>query len=40
MKSFTYQLATGETAVYVDRKRYLWLLSVLFPLTPVLGAAL
>jgi len=40
MKSFTYQLPSGEAAVYVDRKRYLWLLSVLFPLTPVLGAGL
>lgn len=40
MKSFTYQLPTGETAVYVDRKRYLWLLSVLFPLIPVVCAGL
>lgn len=32
MKTFSTTLPTGEAIHYVDRKRWLWLLSVLFPL--------
>lgn len=39
MKSFTYQLPSGESTSYVDKKRYLWPLSVLLPLLPVIFAA-
>jgi len=34
MKGYTGTLPNGEAVHYVDRKRYLWLLSVLFPLQP------
>jgi len=37
MKGYTGVLPTGEAIHYVDRKRYLWLLSVFYPLQPVLG---
>lgn len=37
MKGYTAVLPTGEAIHYVDRKRYLWTLSVLFPLQPFLG---
>ena len=37
MKGYTAELSNGEAVHYVDRKRYLWTLSVLFPLLPFLG---
>ncbi len=37
MKGYTAELPNGEAIHYVDRKRYLWMLSVLFPLQPFLG---
>ena len=37
MKGYTAVLPTGEAIHYVDRKRYLWILSVLYPLQPFLG---
>ena len=37
MKGYTATLQSGETIVYVDRKRWLWLMSVLYPLEPFLG---
>jgi len=37
MKGYTGILPSGEAIHYVDRKRYLWLLSVLYPLQPLLG---
>jgi len=37
MKGYTAELASGEAIHYVDRKRYLWTLSVLYPLQPFLG---
>ncbi|NND59326.1 MAG: alkane 1-monooxygenase [Gammaproteobacteria bacterium] len=37
MKGYTAVLPNGEAIVYVDRKRYLWTLSVLYPLQPFLG---
>jgi alkane 1-monooxygenase len=37
MKGFTATLPSGEAIVYVDRKRLLWLMSVLYPLHPLLG---
>ncbi len=39
MKSFTYLLPSGESAVYHDKKRYLWPLSVMLPILPILCAA-
>lgn len=39
MKTFAYSLSDGSTASYTDRKRYLWLLSVVFPLTPIISIA-
>ena len=40
MKTFTYSDPGSAPISYVDSKRYLWLLSVLFPLTPFIGMAL
>ena len=40
MKGYTAALPDGEAIHYVDRKRYLWALSVLFPLQPFIGIAL
>jgi alkane 1-monooxygenase len=40
MKVYSTTLADGEVIEYVDRKRRLWLLSVVFPLQPFLGIAL
>ncbi len=40
MKGYTATSASGEAIHYVDRKRYLWLLSVLFPLQPLIGIVL
>lgn len=37
MKTYIGTLETGEAIAYVDRKRYLWILSVLFPLQPLTG---
>ena len=37
MKGYTAELPNGEAIVYVDRKRFLWILSVLYPLQPFLG---
>jgi alkane 1-monooxygenase len=37
MKGYTATLPNGEAIHYVDRKRYLWTLSVLYPLQPFLG---
>ena len=37
MKGYTATLPNGEAIHYVDRKRYLWTLSVLFPLQPFIG---
>ena len=35
MKAYTATLENGETIRYVDRKRWFWILSVLFPLQPL-----
>ncbi|MEO1204476.1 MAG: alkane 1-monooxygenase, partial [Pseudomonadota bacterium] len=40
MRGYTATSASGEAIHYVDRKRWLWILSVLFPLQPFLGVAL
>lgn len=40
MKGYTGTLPNGEAIHYVDRKRWLWSLSVLYPLQPFLGIAL
>jgi alkane 1-monooxygenase len=37
MKNFIGTLENGEAISYIDRKRWLWLLSVAFPLQPLLG---
>ena len=37
MKGYTGTLANGEAIHYVDKKRWLWSLSVLYPLQPLLG---
>lgn len=37
MKGYTAALPSGEAIHYVDRKRWLWLMSVLYPLQPFLG---
>jgi alkane 1-monooxygenase len=37
MKGYTAVLPNGEAIHYVDRKRYLWILSVVYPLQPFLG---
>ena len=37
MKGYTATLDSGEAIHYVDRKRWLWLLSVIYPLQPFLG---
>jgi alkane 1-monooxygenase len=39
MKSFAYLSASGEQATYVDKKRYLWPLSVLLPTLPPICSA-
>tara|TARA_Y100000389_G_scaffold204706_1_gene259059 strand:- start:2823 stop:3998 length:1176 start_codon:yes stop_codon:yes gene_type:complete len=36
MKSYTKILADGQSIQYVDKKRWLWMLSVVFPLQPFL----
>ena len=40
MKGYTGTLASGEAIHYVDRKRWAWSLSVLYPLQPFLGILL
>ena len=37
MKGFTATLPSGAAVHYVDRKRWLWAMSVLYPLVPLLG---
>ena len=37
MKAYTAVLPDGEAISYVDRKRWLWTLSVVFPLLPFVG---
>lgn len=37
MKGYTATLESGEAIYYVDRKRWLWSMSVLYPLQPFLG---
>jgi len=37
MKGYTATLPSGAAIVYIDRKRWLWLMSVLYPLEPLLG---
>ena len=37
MKGYTAALETGEAIYYVDRKRWLWSMSVLYPLQPFIG---
>ncbi|MCJ7558796.1 MAG: alkane 1-monooxygenase [Gammaproteobacteria bacterium] len=39
MRVFAYQLPSGENATYVDKKRYLWPLSIALPLLPMICAA-
>lgn len=40
MKMFSAISASGEAVSYVDRKRWFWMLSVLFPLQPLITIAL
>jgi len=40
MSGYPYQLEDGRTAFYVDRKRPLWLLSVVYPLFPLFAMAM
>ena len=40
MREYSTTLESGETIRYVDRKRRLWMFSVLFPLQPFIGIAL
>lgn len=40
MKGYTATLANGEATFYSDPKRWLWLMSVLYPLEPLLGMGL
>jgi len=40
MRGYTAALPSGEAIHYVDRKRWLWAMSVLFPLQPFVGIAL
>ena len=37
MKAYTAALPSGEAIYYIDRKRWFWLLSVLYPLQPLAG---
>ncbi len=37
MKGYTATLPSGEAIHYIDRKRWLWLLSVIYPLQPLAG---
>lgn len=37
MKGYSATLSNGEAIIYIDRKRWLWLMSVLYPLQPLLA---
>ena len=37
VKGYTATLKSGEAIHYVDRKRWLWILSVLYPIQPFMG---
>ncbi len=37
MKAYSATLSSGEAILYVDRKRWLWVLSVIYPLQPLPG---
>ncbi|NIL93244.1 MAG: alkane 1-monooxygenase [Woeseiaceae bacterium] len=37
MKGYTASLPNGEAIIYIDRKRWLWLMSVVYPLQPLFG---
>jgi len=37
MKGYTAILPSGEAIIYIDRKRWLWLMSAAYPLEPFLG---
>jgi len=37
MKGYTATLPSGAAIIYIDRKRWLWLMSVLYPLIPLLA---
>lgn len=39
-KAYAYQTPDGRQQIYLDRKRALWLLSVVYPLSPVIAVAL
>jgi alkane 1-monooxygenase len=40
MKTYTATLPSGEAILYMDRKRWLWMLSVVYPLQPLIGIVL
>ena len=40
MKGYTATLPNGEAILFVDRKRWLWILSVVYPLQPLIGIGL
>ncbi len=40
MKGYTATLPNGEAILYVDRKRWLWIMSLLYPLQPFIGIAI
>jgi len=40
MKGYTGVLADGQAIHYVDKKRWLWILSVVYPLQPFITIAL
>ena len=40
MKGYTATLPNGEAVIYIDRKRWLWIMSLLYPLLPFIGIAL
>ena len=40
MKGYTGVLADGQAVHYVDKKRWLWLLSVVYPLQPFISIGL
>ena len=37
MKGYTASLPNGEAIHYIDRKRWLWMMSMLYPLEPLIG---
>ncbi|MFB1001598.1 MAG: hypothetical protein QMC22_03550, partial [Pseudomonadales bacterium] len=37
MKTFSISNPSGELITYQDKKRYLWLLSIVMPAVPLLG---